>query len=55
MNRLCRTTDRRFLASDDTNDKVNMTAFYRESLMSQAAPHFKGDVVRPGAYKLRVE
>ena len=48
-------TDRRFLDSDEVPDPNDMSAFYRESLMSQAAHRFHGSVKKPGAFKMRLE
>ena len=51
----CSTTDRRFLDSDDVANPNDMSTFYRESLMSQAAHRFHGSVKKSGAFKMRVE
>lgn len=49
------TSDRVFLDSEDISNPKDMSVFYRESLMSQTADRFQGDVVRPGAYKMRIQ
>jgi hypothetical protein len=50
-----RTSDRVFLDSEDVANPNDMSAFYRESLMSQAADTFGNGVFRPGAFKMRVQ
>lgn len=49
------TSDRVFLDSEDISNPKDMSMFYRRSLMSQAANTFEGEIVRPGAYKMRVQ
>lgn len=51
----CSTSDRVFLDSEDIYNPKDMSVFYRESLMSQTADRFQGEVVRPGAYKMRIQ
>lgn len=49
------TRDRVFLDSDDVANPNDMSAFYRQSLMSQANHRFGNEVIRPGAFRMRVE